>query len=61
MASNKEQMLETYYRGDGILYTVSKSLTTGQYFLKDGEGKVIAKGDALKVQAAKHKYMEGIN
>ena len=54
-----EKMYETYYRGDGILYTISKNMVTGIWYFRDGEGKVIAKGDALKVQAAKHKFMEG--
>lgn len=40
------------------MYTVSRNMVTGQWYLRDKSGKIISRGDLLKVQAAKEKYKE---
>jgi hypothetical protein len=53
-----EKTYETYWRGGEAMYTVSRNMVTGQWYLRDKNGKIISRGDLLKVQAAKDKYKE---
>lgn len=58
MGIKDERALEVCMtRGESIIYTISQSTKSGNYILRDGSNKIIAKGDPDKVMSAKEKYL----